>query len=90
MIHFIPLGDRVLIEPSSIEEKTASGIIIPDSAKEKPLQGTIVAVGQGEPDKPLTVAKGLDVLYGPFSGTEIKIKGKSYLLMREKEIYGYF
>lgn len=88
MTLFTPLGDRVLIEPSTIEETTASGIIIPDSAKEKPLQGKIIAVGHG--GGTMTVAVGLDILYGPFSGTEIKLNDKTYLLMREKEIYGYF
>ena len=86
MTLFTPLGDRVLVEPATIEETTASGIIIPDSAKEIPLQGKVIAVGKDSS----VVAKGLDILYGPFSGTEIKINDKLYFLMKEKEIYGYF
>lgn len=83
-----PLADRVLIEPAPAEEKTASGIIIPDTAKEKPLQGKVVAVGPGKADEPMTVKNGDKVLYGQYSGTEIKLKGKSYLIMRESDIYG--
>ena len=83
-----PLADRVLIEPAPAEEKTASGIIIPDTAKEKPLQGTIVAVGPGKPDEPMTVKVKDKVLYGQYSGTEIKLEGKTYLIMREADIYG--
>ena len=83
-----PLADRVLIEPAPAEEKTASGIIIPDTAKEKPLQGKVVAVGPGKKDEPMTVKAGDNVLYGQYSGTEIKLDGKTYLIMRESDVYG--
>ena len=83
-----PLADRVLIEPAPAENKTAGGIIIPDTAKEKPLQGKIVAVGPGKKDEPMTVKKGDNVLYGQYSGTEIKLDGKSYLIMKESDVYG--
>jgi len=83
-----PLGDRVIIEPAAAEEKTASGIIIPDTAKEKPQQGKVIAVGNGLPDEPLTVKKGDTVLYGKFSGTEVSIDDKIYLMMRESDIFG--
>lgn len=82
-----PLADRVVIEPSPAETKTASGIIIPDSAKEKPQEGTIVAVGPGKKDEPLTVSVGDKVLYGKYSGTELKLEGKDYLIMRESDIF---
>lgn len=82
-----PLADRVLVEPAAAEEKTASGIIIPDTAKEKPQRGSIVAVGNGKKDEPLTVKVGDQVLYGKYSGTEITIAGKDYLIMRESDIY---
>jgi chaperonin GroES len=85
-----PLADRVLIEPTPAEEKTASGIIIPDTAKEKPLKGTVVAVGEGKKDEPMTVKKGDTVLYGQYSGTEIKLEGITYLIMKEADIYGVF
>lgn len=83
-----PLADRVLIEPAPAEEKTASGIIIPDTAKEKPLQGKVIAVGPGKKDEPMTVKAGNNVLYGQYSGTEIKLDGKTYLIMRESDVYG--
>ncbi|MCR9066690.1 MAG: co-chaperone GroES [Cytophagales bacterium] len=82
-----PLADRVLVEASPAEEKTAFGIIIPDTAKEKPQKGTIVAVGPGKVDEPLTVKVGDSVLYGKYSGTELSIEGKEYLIMRESDIY---
>lgn len=82
-----PLKDRVLVEPAQAEEKTAGGIIIPDTAKEKPQKGTIVAVGSGKKDEPLTVKVGDSVLYGKYSGTEVNIDGKTYLIMREDDIY---
>lgn len=85
-----PLADRVLIEPIAAEEKTASGIIIPDTAKEKPLKGTVLAVGNGKKDEPMTVKKGDVVLYGQYSGTEIKMDDKTYLIMKEADIYGIF
>ena len=87
-ISFKPLADRVLIEPAPAEEKTISGIIIPDSAKEKPLKGTVIAVGTGKKDEPMTVKTGNLVMYGQYSGTEIKIDGKSFLIMKEADIYG--
>ena len=90
MSKLIPLADRVLIEPIAAEEKTASGIIIPDTAKEKPLKGTVVAAGKGKEDAPMTVKEGDVVLYGQYSGTEIKMDGKTYLIMKEADIYGIF
>lgn len=87
---FKPLADRVLIEPAPAELKTASGIIIPDSAKEKPLKGKVIAVGTGKKEEPMTVKVGDQVLYGQYSGTEIKIDGKDLLIMRESDIYGIF
>ncbi len=85
---FKPLADRVLIETVAAEEKTASGIFIPDTAKEKPLQGTVVAVGNGKVDEPMTVKVGDSVIYGQYSGTEIKLDNKKYLIMKEADIYG--
>lgn len=82
-----PLADRVLVEPAAAEEKTAGGIIIPDTAKEKPQKGTIVAVGPGKKDEPMTVKVGDTVLYGKYSGTEISIDGNNYLMMKESDIY---
>ena len=82
-----PLKDRVLVESAAAEEKTAGGIIIPDTAKEKPQKGVIVAVGNGKKDEPLTVKVGDSVLYGKYSGTEVIIDGKTYLIMREDDIY---
>jgi chaperonin GroES len=87
---FKPLADRVLIEPAPAEQKTASGIIIPDTAKEKPLKGIVVAAGKGKKDEPMTVKVGDEVLYGQYSGTEIKLDGKTLLIMRESDIYGIF
>ncbi len=81
-----PLADRVLIEPVAAEKKTAGGIIIPDTAKEKPQRGTVVAVGTGKKDEPLTVKVGDTVLYGKYAGTEINIDGADYLIMRESDI----
>ncbi|HPE34748.1 MAG TPA: co-chaperone GroES [Bacteroidales bacterium] len=81
-----PLADRVVIEPMPAEEKTAGGIIIPDTAKEKPQRGTVVAVGPGKKDDPLTVKEGDIVLYGKYAGTEININNKDYLIMRESDI----
>ena len=82
-----PLHDRVLIKRLEEETKTASGLIIPDNHKEKPSQGTIVAVGTGKPEEPLTVQVGDKVLYGKYAGTEITYEGKEYLIMRESDIY---
>jgi chaperonin GroES len=81
-----PLADRVLIKPAKAEEKTAGGIIIPDTAKEKPQKGLVVAVGKGKKDEPMTVKVGDTVLYGKYSGTEITLDGKDYLIMRESDI----
>ncbi|MCB9016457.1 MAG: co-chaperone GroES [Lentimicrobiaceae bacterium] len=81
-----PLADRVLIEPAAAEVKTAGGIIIPDTAKEKPQRGTVVAVGPGKKDEPVTVKVGDVVLYGKYAGTEISVEGKDYLIMRESDI----
>ena len=81
-----PLADRVLVEPAPAEEKTAGGIIIPDTAKEKPQKGTVVAVGPGKKDEPMTVKVGDNVLYGKYAGTEITIDGTNYLIMRESDI----
>jgi chaperonin GroES len=81
-----PLADRVLVQPLEAETKTASGIIIPDTAKEKPQKGSIVAVGPGTKENPVTVKVGDSVLYGKYSGTELKLDGKDYLIMRESDI----
>lgn len=89
-IKFKPLADRVLIEPAPAEQKTISGIIIPDTAKEKPLKGVVIAAGKGKTDEPMTVKVGDTVLFGQYSGTEIKIDGKDFLIMRESDIYGIF
>lgn len=83
-----PLADRVLIEPALAETTTASGIIIPDTAQEKPQKGTVVAVGAGTKENPITVKVGDVVLYGKYSGTELKLEGKSYLIMRENDLLG--
>ena len=82
-----PLSDRVLIKPAEMEQKTASGIIIPDTAKEKPMRGEVIAVGPGKKDEPMSVKVGDQVLYGKYSGTEIAIDGIDYLIMRENDIY---
>lgn len=82
-----PLADRVIIESAPAEEKTAGGIIIPDTAKEKPQRGKVLAVGNGKKDEPMTVKKGDVVLYGKYAGTEITIEGKDYLIMKEADIY---
>lgn len=87
-VNFKPLADRVLVEPAAAEETTASGIIIPDTAKEKPQRGAIVAIGTGKKDEPLNVSVGDHVLYGKYSGTEITIDGTEYLIMKESDIYG--
>ncbi len=88
-----PLHDRVLVEPLDAEEKTAGGIIIPDTAKEKPMEGKIVAVGKGSRNDegkvaPLDVKKGDRILYGKWSGTEVKVDGDDYLIMKESDIMG--
>ena len=81
-----PLGDRVLVEPIEEKEQTVGGIIIPDSAKEKPLKGTVKAVGNGTKDEPMVVAVGDTVLYGKYAGTEIEFEGEKYLMMRQSDI----
>jgi len=86
-INVKPLADRVLVEPAEAETKTAGGIIIPDTAKEKPQKGKVVAVGNGKPDEPITVKVGDTVLYGKYAGTEIQIESKDYLIMRESDIF---
>lgn len=85
-VNLKPLSDRVLVEPAAAETTTASGIIIPDTAKEKPQRGTIVAVGPGKKDHTMTVKVGDVVLYGKYAGTELKLDGKDYLIMREDDI----
>jgi len=82
-----PLADRVLVQAAPAEETTASGIIIPDTAKEKPQRGKVIAVGSGKKDEPMTVNVGDTVLYGKYSGTEISIEGTDYLIMRESDIF---
>ena len=81
-----PLADRVLIKPAAAEEKTLGGIIIPDSAKEKPLKGEIVAVGNGTKDEEMVVKVGDTVLYGKYAGTEIELEGEKYLIMRQSDV----
>lgn len=81
-----PLADRVLILPASAEEKTIGGIIIPDTAKEKPLQGKVVAIGQGTKDEEMVLKVNDEVLYGKYSGTEIEFEGTKYLMMRQSDV----
>lgn len=81
-----PLADRVLIEPAPAETKTVGGIIIPDTAKEKPLKGTVVAVGNGTKDEDIVLKEGDVVLYGKYAGTELEIEGKKYLIMRQSDV----
>ena len=85
-LHIKPLADRVLVEPAAAETKTSSGIIIPDTAKEKPQKGKIVAVGPGTKENPVTVKVGDVVLYGKYSGTELNHEGNDYLIMKENDI----
>ncbi|AYO56905.1 co-chaperone GroES [Chryseobacterium sp. 6424] len=87
-VNFKPLADRVLVEPIAAETTTASGIIIPDTAKEKPQEGTVVAVGPGKKDEPTTVKVGDKVLYGKYSGSELKLDGKDYLIVKESDLLG--
>jgi chaperonin GroES len=86
-VNIKPLADRVLVKPDPAEEITKAGIIIPDTAQEKPQRGTIVAVGNGKIDEPLTVKTGNKVLYGKYAGTEINVEGEDYLIMRESDIF---
>jgi len=81
-----PLADRVLIEPKEAETKTASGLYIPDTAKEKPQQGTVLAAGPGKKDEPMEVKVGDEVLYGKYAGTEITVDDKKYLIVRQSDI----
>ena len=86
-VNIKPLADRVLVQPAAAEEKTASGLYIPDTAKEKPQKRLVVAVGNGKKDEPLTVKVGDTVLYGKYSGTELSVDGNDYLIMRESDIF---
>ena len=81
-----PLGDRVLIEPKEAETKTAGGLYIPDTAKEKPQQGVVIAVGPGQKDEPMEVAVGETVLYGKYAGTEVTVEDKTYLIVKQSDI----
>ena len=81
-----PLADRVLIEPNAAEEKTLAGIYIPDSAKEKPIEGKVLAVGNGTKDEEMILKVGDTVLYGKYAGTEIELEGKKYLMMRQSDV----
>lgn len=85
-VNITPLHDRVLVKPAPAEEKTAGGIIIPDTAKEKPQRGTVVAAGPGKKDEPMTVKAGDTILYGKYAGTEVSFEGADYLIMRESDI----
>ncbi|HRN79113.1 MAG TPA: co-chaperone GroES [Ferruginibacter sp.] len=85
-VNVTPLHDRVIVKPAAAEEKSAGGIIIPDTAKEKPQRGTVVAAGPGKKDEPVTVKSGDTVLYGKYAGTEITIDGADYIIMRESDI----
>lgn len=81
-----PLADRVLVKPAAAEEKTVSGIIIPDTAKEKPLKGEVISAGKGTKDEEMVVKAGDTVLYGKYAGTEIELDGEKYLIMRQSDI----
>ncbi|MCK9300898.1 MAG: co-chaperone GroES [Bacteroidales bacterium] len=85
-----PLSDRVLVKPAAAEQKTAGGIIIPDSAKEKPLKGEVIAVGPGTKDETMQVVVGDFVLYGKYSGTEVELDGEKLLIMRQSDILAKF
>ena len=85
-VNITPLHDRVIVKPAPAEEKTAGGIIIPDTAKEKPQRGTVVAAGPGKKDEPMTVKSGDSILYGKYAGTEVSFEGYDYLIMRESDI----
>jgi chaperonin GroES len=85
-VNITPLHDRVIVKPAAAEEKTAGGIIIPDTAKEKPQRGIVIAAGPGKKDEPMTVKSGDTVLYGKYAGTEINLEGDEYLIMRESDI----
>ncbi len=81
-----PINDRVVIKPATAEERTAGGLIIPDTAKEKPLRGEVIAVGPGKKDYTMTVKKGDTVLYGKYAGQELQYKGEDYLIVKEEDI----
>ncbi|ATS10111.1 co-chaperone GroES [Porphyromonas gingivalis] len=81
-----PLADRVLVKPAAAEEKTVSGIIIPDSAKEKPLKGEVIAVGNGTKDEEMVLKAGDTVLYGKYAGTEIELESEKYIIMRQNDV----
>ena len=81
-----PLADRVLVQPAAAEEKTIGGIIIPDSAKEKPLRGTVLAVGNGTKDEPMILKQGDQVLYGKYAGTELEFDGAKYLIIKQSDV----
>lgn len=81
-----PLADRVLVEPKEAETKTASGLYIPDTAKEKPQEGKVIAVGPGKKDEPMEVKVGDEVLYGKYAGTEVTVEGKKYLIVKQSDI----
>ena len=85
-----PLADRVLVKPAAAEEKTVSGIIIPDTAKEKPLKGEVIATGDGTKDEKMVVKKGDSVLYGKYAGTEIEVNGEQLIIMRQSDILGIY
>lgn len=85
-VNITPLHDRVIVKPAAAETRTAGGIIIPDTAKEKPQRGTIIAAGPGKKDEPVTVKAGDTVLYGKYAGTEINLDGEELLIMRESDI----
>ncbi len=85
-LNITPLHDRVIVKAAAAEEKTAGGIIIPDTAKEKPQRGVVVAAGTGKKDEPMTVKVGDTVLYGKYAGTEIAVEGQDLLIMRESDI----
>jgi chaperonin GroES len=87
-VKFKPNEDRILVKPAAAEEKTAGGIIIPDTAKEKPQRGEVVAVGEGKKKAPVNLKKGDQVLYGKYSGTEINIEGTDYLIMKASDVFG--
>ena len=82
-----PIADRVVVEAAPAEEKTASGLYIPDTAKEKPQRGKVIAVGKGKKDEPMTVKVGDTVLYGKYAGTEVQVEGNDYLIMKESDIF---
>lgn len=86
MVKITPLHDRVIVKPAAAEETTKGGIIIPDTAKEKPMRGTVIAAGPGKKDEPTSVKEGDTVLYGKYAGTEVSLEGEDFLIMRESDI----